>query len=284
VREVRRRYSPPAMSATALLATYDAQLRARIPDPLLPGEVVERDGPLLRFSGELGRGWILYRDLGGLHGGELDELIARQVEFFRERDQRFEWKYHGHDLPADLPERLLAHGFVPEASETVVIAPVDAIAGEPRPPEGVILRGIIDRADLEKIDVLEAAVWGEDEEGAGYAEFLEAELAADPDGLSVVIAEACDTTVCAAWIRYAHGTDFAALFGGATLPDYRRRGIYRATVAFRANLARERGFRYLETDASDDSNPILQRLGFLPVTTTTPYIWSPAQAQGSSSQ
>ena len=57
---------------------------------------------------------------------------------------------------------------------------------------------------------------------------------------------------------------------------------------YRANLAAGRGFRYLETDASDDSNPILQRLGFVPVTTTTPYIWSPpgsaAETQGSSSQ
>jgi hypothetical protein len=46
-------------------------------------------------------------------------------------------------------------------------------------------------------------------------------------------------------------------------------------VAYRANLAAERGFRYLETDASDDSRPILERLGFTAVTTTTPWVWSP---------
>jgi hypothetical protein len=28
-------------------------------------------------------------------------------------------------------------------------------------------------------------------------------------------------------------------------------------------------------DASDDSRPILERLGFVAVTTTTPYVWSP---------
>ena len=44
---------------------------------------------------------------------------------------------------------------------------------------------------------------------------------------------------------------------------------------YRANLAAERGFRLLEVDASDDSRPILERLGFVPVTTTTPFIWSP---------
>jgi hypothetical protein len=258
-----------------LLEAFDAQLRTWLPERLPEAEVVERDGPLVRLSGGAGRGWIFYRDLDGIEGAALDELIARQIAFFRERGQRFEWKHHGHDLPADLPERLLAAGFEPEEQETVDIAAVDAIAGEPVLPEGVRLREVTERADLETIDVLESAVWGEDEDDAGYADFLEAELAVDPDGLRIVIAEAGDLTVCAAWIRFAQGTEFATLFGGATLEEWRRRGIYRATVVRRANLARERGFRYLETDASDDSNPILQRLGFVPVTTTTPYLWTP---------
>jgi hypothetical protein len=260
-----------------LLAAFDAQLRARVPDRLPEGEIVERDGPLVRFSGGPGRGWVLYRDLDGLEGAALDALIARQIEVFRERGQRCEWKYHGHDLPPDLPGRLLAAGFQPEPQETVVIASVDAIAGEPVVPGGVTIREVTTRADLERIDVLETAVWGEDDQGeAGYADFLEAELAVDPDALRIIVAEAGDSVVCAAWVRFEQGTDFATLFGGATLREWRRRGIYRATVVYRANLARERGFRYLETDASDDSRPILERLGFVPVTTTTPFVWTPA--------
>src|SRR6478609_4190813 len=60
-----------------LLAAYDAQVRDRIPDPLPRGVTVERDGPLVRFLGLAGRGLVVYRDLGGLEGGDLDELIAR---------------------------------------------------------------------------------------------------------------------------------------------------------------------------------------------------------------
>src|SRR5437868_6794294 len=49
----------------------------------------------------------------------------------------------------------------------------------------------------------------------------------------------------------------------------------RATVAYRAALAGKRGFGLIEVDASANSLPILERLGFVAVTTTTPYVWSP---------
>ena len=258
-----------------LVAAYDAQVRDRVPDPLPRGVAVERDGPLLRFVGWAGRGFVVYRDLGGLEGADLDELIARQVHVFAERGERFEWKLHGHDWPKDLPQRLRAAGFVPEDTETIVIAPVVDIAGKVQLPEGVALREVTSRTDLERIAALEQAVWGDEDQQTWLVDMLESERAVDPYALSVVVAEAGATVVCAAWIRFERGTEFATLWGGATLPEWRRRGIYRATVVYRANLAAGGGFRYLETDASDDSRPILERLGFNAVTTTTPYVWSP---------
>ncbi len=256
-----------------LLAAYDAQLRVRVPERLPSGEAVERDGPLLRFMGGAGQGWVLYRDLAGLEGTALDELIARQVEVFAARGERFEWKLHGHDRPADLPERLRAAGFVPEEQETIVIGPVAQIAVPPVLPDGVSLREVSERADFERIGAMETRVWADAHNW--LPDMLESERTADPDSLAVVVAESGDNVVCAAWIRFEQGTEFATLWGGATLPDWRKRGIYRATVAYRATLAAERGFRYLEVDASDDSRPILERLGFVAVATTTPYVWSP---------
>src|SRR5262245_19811699 len=209
-----------------------------------------------------GRGFVVYRDLDGLDGAELDVSIARQVHVFAERGEAFEWKLHGHDRPEDLAQRLLTAGFEPEGTETVVIAHVAAIAGEVRLPEEVSLREATSRADFERIAGLEEAVWGHEDQQAWLVEMLESERTVDPQAISIVVAEANATVVCAAWIRFEQGTEFATLWGGATLPEWRRRGIYRATVAHRANLAAKRGFRYLETDASDDSRPILERLGF----------------------
>ena len=126
---------------TGLLQAYDAQLRAHVHDrPPIPSG--QRDGPVLRTVGFGNLGWVEYRDLGGLDGEELDRLIARQVRFFSERGERFEWKLHGHDRPADLPERLRAAGFTLEETETVVIGRVDAVAAEPTLPEEVVIREV----------------------------------------------------------------------------------------------------------------------------------------------
>src|SRR4051794_26445391 len=116
------------LGVSELLAAYDAQVRDRVPEPLPRGVTVERDGPLVRFLGLAGRGFVVYRDLGGVEGAKLDQLIARQTEVFAERGERFEWKLHGHDRPGDLARRLRAAGFVPEETETILIAPVAEIA------------------------------------------------------------------------------------------------------------------------------------------------------------
>jgi GNAT superfamily N-acetyltransferase len=258
-----------------LLAAYDTQLRGRLPDAIPAGTRVDRDGPLVRWLPARGPGFVGYRTLDGLDGADLDALIARQVTYFGGHGRRFEWKLHGHDLPADLPERLRAAGFVPEELETVVIAPIAAIAAPPVLPDGVALREVVTRADFDRIAAMEADVWQDDDDREWLADMLEQEHMIDPESLTIVVVEAGDEVVCAAWVRYEPATEFATLWGGATRPPWRGRGIYKATVAYRANLGAARGLRYLEVDASADSRPILQRLGFVPVTTTTPYIWRP---------
>ena len=252
-----------------LLHIFEAQLRARVPDPLPPRTEVSWDGPLLRIDDPTTGGWVLYRDLAG---ADVDALISGAVAWFGERGRRFEWKHYGHDLPVDLPDRLRAAGFVPEEQETVVAATVERIAGPVVLPAGITLREVTERADFERVAAMEEAVWGDRSHVAGM---LEEEHLAGPDAITVVVAEAADEVVCAAWIRFERGTEFGTLWGGATLPEWRRKGIYRATVAHRANLARDRGFRYLSVDASEDSRPILERLGFVALTTTTPFLWSP---------
>ncbi|WFE44605.1 GNAT family N-acetyltransferase [Verrucosispora sp. WMMD1129] len=262
------------LDATTLRAAYDTQLRPDLPDPVPDGVVVETDGPLFRVRGLDQRGMVTYRDLGGLAGVALDELIARQVAVFRERGEPVEWKLHGHDEPADLPQRLRAAGFVPEEQETVVVGPVAPLASAlPVTPEGVRLREVTGRADLDRIAELKSQVWGRDL--SGLADALAREIGTDPQAVTVVVAEAGETMVSAGWVRYPADSTFATLWGGSTLPQWRRKGIYRALVTYRARLAGARGRTLVQVDASDESRPVLERLGLVPVTTTTPYVYTP---------
>ena len=257
-----------------LLNLYDAQLRAHVPDRLPAGVTVEREGPLVRTFGFGHHGWVEYSDLGDLSRTELDRLIHAQIARFAERDEPFEWKFHSHDRPPFLEERLAAAGFVAEGLETVVVTETAALADGAPAPAGVVLREVGDRVDFERIGELEAAAWGHSGE-SWYPVTLEQELAADPHSLAIFVAEAEGLVVSAGWVRFPSGTDFGTLWGGATLPAWRGRGIYRALVRRRAQLAAQRGRRYLQVDASADSRPILERLGFRAVTHTRPYVWSP---------
>lgn len=259
------------ISRQALLAEFDAQARPVPPDPP-PGVRYETDGPVLRVVGEE-RGFISAPRDTGLRGADLDRLITRQRDYFAARGEAVEWKTYGHDEPADLPGRLRAAGFVPEDPETVVVALTTAIAAEPVLPEGVVLRQVTADEDMYRIGAMESEVWHTDRDWA--ASRLIREVAAAPDGYIVLTAEAGGRVVAAGWLEMRPGAEFAGLWGGATLAEWRGRGIYRALVARRAQLAAASGVRYLQVDASADSAPILQRLGFQALTTTTPYVWVP---------
>ena len=254
-----------APAVADLLTRYDAQLRDRVPDRLPPSVEVERDGPVTRFMGMKGHGYVVYRDLGEFEGVDLDRLIARQVQVFGARGERFEWKLHGHDRPADLPDRLRAAGFVPEVLETVVIAPVAPVAGPPVLPAAVSLREVTDRHDFDRIVAMEEAVWHDDH---GFLpDMLEEERAVDPEAIAIVVAEAAAEVVCAAWVRFEGGTDFATLWGGATLPAWRGRGIALALKGEAIGWAIRHGLAYLETGNDPDNAPmraVNARLGFRP--------------------
>jgi GNAT superfamily N-acetyltransferase len=259
-------------SPADLLAAYDEQLRGD--GESAPDVETDRDGPLVRVHYRH-RGFIGYRSLEGLSDQELDALIDRQIVHFAARGQAFEWKTRGHDWPSDLPDRLRAHDFVAEPRETVLIGVAADLAADPVLPDGIALRPVRADDDLRRIAAMESAVW--DEDWSWLADEL-SDLVASGD-TEVLVAETADEVVSAGWIAYKPGTDFAGLWGGSTLAAWRGRGIYRALVARRAQLAVGHGYRFLQVDASDDSRPILQRLGLVAVTTTTPYVWTPAGAQ-----
>jgi GNAT superfamily N-acetyltransferase len=262
-----------SLDAAAVLSEFDAQVRRGLHEDG-SGGIGERVGPVVRWSAAGGEGWsgIVW---SGLEAGTADEVIAEQVAYFAGRGERFEWKLYSYDRPPDLGERLTAAGFVAEEAEALMVADAGQIAGHDGTdvvlPDGVRLVPVTDEAGVGLMIEVHDQVFGPDPR---LRRSLIGQLRQSPELVVLVLAMAGDTPVCSARISFG-ATDFAGLWGGGTLPQWRGRGIYRALVGYRARLAAERGYRYLQVDASPESRPILERLGFACLAMTTPYVWSP---------
>lgn len=271
------------MDDAELLRLFDAQIR-RVPEamPGLRAELVHDPAPMTWVIPESADpGWG-----GGVFWCDLDEsnadaAISATVEHFRPLSRKFEWKHYAYDRPPDLTDRLRAAGFEPDDEEALVIGEVGVVrqrlAGAAQ-PLGVTVRRLREdpegaAADWQGVNDLHRAVWDEDATARNAS--IAANIAADPRGTSMWVAVAEGTVVCAARANFHEGSDFASLWGGSTLEEYRGRGIYRSLVSRRAEEAAERGFRFLQVDASPDSRPILERLGLRTLTTTTPWNWRP---------
>ena len=262
------------LDVATVLSEFDAQVRRGL-DHDGSGAVGERAGPVVRWRPAGGEGWsgVVWSDLDATTA---DAVIADQVRFFADRGEEFEWKLYSYDQPPDLGQRLLAAGFVAEDIEALMVADAAQIVGSAGAggtlPDGIRLVPVTDEAGLEAVAEVHDRVFGADD--PKLRSELAAQLRNSPDTVAIVVAMAGDEPVSSARVAF-DGTDFAGLWGGGTLPRWRGRGIYRALVGYRARLAVARGYRYLQVDASPESRPILERLGFTCLAETTPYLWSP---------
>ncbi|WCD94677.1 GNAT family N-acetyltransferase [Streptomyces sp. HUAS 31] len=258
------------MDHAAVLALFDRDMREGA-QPDGPDARVERVGRIVRqVSSEHGWNGVVWSDLDAAGA---DAAIAEQIAHFSGLGREFEWKLYGHDLPVDLGQRLRAAGFVGRPEETLMIGEVADLNLDAEPPEGIRILPVTDSAGVDLVAQVHEKAFGTD--GSRLRHQLLARLTADADTVVAVVALAGDTPVSAARMELVPGTRFAGLWGGGTVEDWRGRGIYRALVAHRARAAVDRGYRYLQVDAMSSSRPILERLGFEPLTTTTPYVHTP---------
>jgi hypothetical protein len=272
-------YAPDGSLATdderaTLLAAYDEQLRGV--SEVQGAMSCDRSGPLWRalFRRE---GFVSYESLESLGSAEaIDDVIAETVAYFAGNDdiERFEWKTRGHDWPPDLDQRLRAQGLEPEEVETVMVGEASLLAVDVALPEGVTVRRVDQLPDREAIiteaSAVAASIFGDGPTGAEMLDRLDR-----MNGLEQFwVAEAEGKVVCSGRLARVQGTEFAGVWGGSTLPEWRGKGIYRALTAARARAALADGVRYINSDCTAMSRPILERSGLVAVTTTTPYVWS----------
>lgn len=255
------------------LEAYDRELRigAEIANAL---QVTEH-GPLHLATLPGGQGFVTYADLGAADADGVAALVEAAVAHFLGRGgiASVEWKTRSHDRAPGLHDSLVAQGFVPEEPESIMIGEARLLAEAVAIPAGVEIRRARTDAEVLAAGEMQGEVFAD----AGWCsrtEALIARLRAD-DTIEVWIAVADGAVVSAGRLEPVAGTAFAGLWGGATRPEWRGRGIYRALTAERARSALGRGLRYLQSDSTEFSRPILERSGLVKVSTTTPYVWTP---------
>jgi ribosomal protein S18 acetylase RimI-like enzyme len=258
-------------SVQEYLDAYDRQLRT---DAETPSAVaVTRLGPLRLVTFPGGRGFVTYRDLGAADEAATARWVEEALAHYREDPgiTRVEWKTRAHDRAPGLHDALASNGFATGESESIMVGEAVLLAVDAPLPEGVRLRRVTSEPDVRALSAMQEEVFG----GRFADEMADALLRrlGFRDGMELWVAEAGGEIVCSGRLEPVAGTEFAGIWGGATRPGWRRRGIYRALTAARARSALELGKRLLHSDSTEDSRPILERAGLVKVSTTTPYVW-----------
>lgn len=194
--------------------------------------------------------------------GDVEASIEGVREWFRVRNhETFSWKLGAHATPADLEARLRDHGSYPAEVLRAMI-----LEREPPSVEGVEVRAVDSYEDyVRSQEILELGLSGK---------LTAEERAATREGLPRRFADYCDHPIGRRYLAFMDGKAVAAgnamrttegvlaLAGGATLPEARGRGAYRALVRKRWDDAVAAGTPALVTQASAMSRPILEHLGF----------------------
>ncbi len=263
--------------AATLLRAYDTQLReeAEVPSALR----ADRLGPLVLATYVGGRGFITYRslDTGGAPADEesVSALVGQALAHYEAMPEivRVEWKSRGHDRAPGLHEALVAHGFTADEPESIMIGEAALLAVDVDLPDGVVVRQVFAEDEVRAMCAMQGEVFEDDP--ADLDEYVESILhrLRTRDDMEMWVAEQGGQIVSAGRLEPVAGTEFAGIWGGATRPEFRGRGIYRALTSARARSAIGHGKRYINSDSTEFSRPILERSGFLKVSTTTPYEW-----------
>ena len=249
------------MDRKEILALYDEEMRRR--PAATPGTQVEDLGQIVRIVGEYN--CIIYSDLGSV---DAVRAVADQTAFFREKGREVEWKLFGHDRPPELGDLLRRAGYLPEPAETLVVHDLAEPLPVARAPEGLEVRLVGDEESLRVAVAVSEGAFGPGEgwKGVDHPRWLR------DAGFAAFVAYRAGVPVASGRLEMPPDRSFASLWGGGTVPGHRGAGIYQRLVAARAELARRRGYRYLTVDARESSRPILERLGFEPLDTTSGWI------------
>jgi hypothetical protein len=246
------------MPALSMLAAFDLGQRRRPDGAALPSTWAQTPH-VTRDHGQ-----IIWQDIDALCYKEAIEAELAVARAAGADD--LEWKLYSHDEPAGLAKALEAAGFERQPTETILVRTSDL--GQAAPVPGL---------KIAKIDTLEQAThcfnlalqafgnnWDKTPE-----DLLKRALGGEPFWLAAFEGQ----PLSMGRLTRTEGSGFAGLYGGASHPDFRRRGFYRPVVHARVQAAAEMGCQWVFSEALPTSEPILRALGFETLCQVTGYLY-----------
>lgn len=198
-------------------------------------------------------------------------MIREQIRYFERIGQGFEWKFYNYDQPSDLKDRLASHGFEIEEEEAIMVLDMENAPAFFWQPVTHHIQRITEPKKLMDVLIVQQRVWNEDFNS--LIEYLGNTISKHPEQMSVYVAYVHDQPASTAWIYFPQHSQFASLWGGSTIGNFRKQGLYSALLALRAQEAKTRNVKYLTVDASPMSRPILEKFGFELIAYSYPCNW-----------
>jgi len=199
---------------------------------------------------------------------EVDEVIREARATVARRHLPLMWIVDPETRPADFAERLLAHGARPDrhsAESKVMVLPSDATVDAPpvaglRIIDALASAEAFQQADRANTEAFEADSLGDDAHRVAARERRRRNLLAA--GNRYLLLATVDGEPAGSGSLGLYPPGGATMNGGAVRPKFRGRGVYRALVAARVELAHRAGVAGLAVWGGYMSRPILERLGF----------------------
>jgi GNAT superfamily N-acetyltransferase len=234
----------------------------------IPGMVRDADTLFARYTTPHGSvRYILANKIdAGVPTAQMDALIEAEIaRAQREGVMNLTWRIHGRDACTALPQRLMHRGFTIDGVPcTQCFANVERLAQQ---LASAGAQSTLKVRELTQASEIEAylPIWEQcfpQQSHRRYIEDYKRILVGREGGVRFFAAFDGRQAVASGYTFHNAGAQLALLCGGATMPAYRQRGVYRALLARRVQSAQEDGVHTLCVDASPHSAPILQRLGF----------------------
>jgi hypothetical protein len=244
---------------TSLLARYQIEMRR---DGYVPGLPKQQLADVTRYCDAKNREalimWHQFLPEDTAH------VVARELAYFASSES-LTWKVYADDMPANLPAVLQDNGFSAKFESALMVCAVDKLIATILPPSEVTIQSLQGRHDISRLCDVWDQVWPG--ETSGWVDVLAEELDASPRQLHILVANVNDKPIASGYIIVDPRQTFAYLGGGATIASARGQGHYRQLVVARARIAALAKTRYLAVEASPDSQPVLKKMGFTPLTT-----------------